>query len=166
LTQPLPTSFGNRPAPLEHSASVPAAAAWLGGLGLVPFVALSIASVLFTGELRARSLFGLLAYGAVILSFLGGIHWGLAIAPAAARGDHSIDARHLGVSVVPSLAGWLALLLRDHGGVAILAAAFTASLFVDIMSTRQGQSPAWYPRLRVPLTVIVVASLLAAQLAA
>ena len=46
---------------------VPNAAAWLGGLGLLPFIALSLASGLATGPLKATALQGLLFYGAVIL---------------------------------------------------------------------------------------------------
>ena len=62
-------------------AAVPAMAAWLGGLGALPFVGLAVAVVGLEGPARAVVVQALLGYGAVILSFLGGIHWGLAIAP-------------------------------------------------------------------------------------
>ena len=68
-------------------AQVPAAAAWLGGLGLVPFVGLSIASQAIEGDLKTAALRGLLAYGAVILSFLGGIHWGAAMTRSISQTD-------------------------------------------------------------------------------
>jgi hypothetical protein len=41
-------------------------------------------------------------YGALILSFLGGIHWGFATAGFA-------SAKHFLVSVIPSLWAWVAL---------------------------------------------------------
>jgi hypothetical protein len=55
---------------------VPTAAAWLDSLGLLPFVGLSLAFGLATGPLKATAAQGLLGYGSVILSFLGGIYWG------------------------------------------------------------------------------------------
>lgn len=143
---------------------VPNAAAWLGGLGLLPFIALSLASGLATGPLKATALQGLLFYGAVILSFLGGIHWGAEMMRSAARADHGIDANRLTISVVPSLIGWAALLLDARYGLVLLAAGFAAQLLVDLRATRQGLAPSWYPKLRKPLTTIVVATLVAALL--
>ena len=57
---------------------VPPAAAVLGLAGVLPFVAAAVGS-LQPGPLGAFALTALIAYGAVILSFLGGIHWGMAI---------------------------------------------------------------------------------------
>ena len=56
--------------------------------------------------------FGLRAYGAVILSFLGGIQWGLAIR----NSDGNARTRQgltpiLTVSIVPSLIGWTGLVV-------------------------------------------------------
>lgn len=58
---------------------VPPAAAALGLAGVLPFAATALASLAAApwGDL---ALLALLAYGAVILSFLGGIEWGLASA--------------------------------------------------------------------------------------
>lgn len=143
-------------------ARVPAAAAWLGGLGLVPFVGLSIASQAIEGDLKTAALRGLLAYGAVILSFLGGIHWGAAMTRSISQTDHGIDAVRLGISVVPSLVGWASLLIDARYGLALLAVGFAANLLLDIRSTRQGLVPPWYRRLRQPLTMIVVVALIVA----
>lgn len=141
---------------------VPPAAGWLGGLGAVPFVALAAAVALLDGPPRGLAVQALAAYGAVILSFLGGIHWGLAIAtPAAGETGSGLTAR-LAWSVVPSLAGWAALLVPPTIGLFGLAAAFAAMLGFDLLATRAGDTPAWYPRLRIPLTLAVVGSLLLA----
>lgn len=145
------------------SAGVPAAAAWLGGLGVVPFVALSAASQLTSGDLKRVAIDALMAYGAVILSFLGGIHWGSAMADREPDTDRPIDAGRLCLSVVPSLAGWLALLLKAESGLAVLAFAFAGTLLLDLRSARKGLAPPWYPKLRKPLTMIVVSALLVAQ---
>lgn len=141
---------------------VPAAAAWLGGLGLVPFVGLSLACGLADGPLKATAAQGLLGYGAVILSFLGGIHWGAAMARSAARTDVEIDAMRLAISVLPSLAGWAALWLEVRHGLALLAVTFILVLVLDVRWSRQDLAPPWYPKLRMPLTTIVVAALILA----
>ena len=84
---------------------VPPAAKWLGASGVIPFITLAIAVLFLEGADQEAAYFAIAAYGAVILSFLGGIHWGLAVAD----GDQvAVDAANfirLGGSVVPSLIG-------------------------------------------------------------
>jgi hypothetical protein len=142
---------------------VPASAAWLGGLGAVPFIALAGASPFVDEAVRPSAIQALLAYGAVILSFLGGIHWGLAIAAAISQAG-TLAAR-LTLSVMPSLAGWVALLLAGRAGLLLLAIAVAAMLMVDLRATRRGEAPLWYPKLRIPLSGVVVLSLLVGALA-
>ncbi len=51
----------------------------LGALGLIPFIVLSLAMLFGAATLLSfPTASALSAYGAVILSFLGGIRWGLA----------------------------------------------------------------------------------------
>jgi hypothetical protein len=138
---------------------VPLSAAWLGGLGALPFIGLASAMPFLTGGPRTLVADALVAYGATILSFLGGIHWGLAIAPHNGAVRAKLSARLI-LSVIPSLAAWAALLVADTTGLFILALAVAAMLWVDIRATRAGEAPPWYPNLRIPLTCIVVAALL------
>ena len=138
---------------------VPAAAKWLGALGAIPFVFLAVAAPFLEAPVQERAHFALVAYGAVILSFLGGIHWGLAIAGAGPVQSNRTTFARLGVSVVPSLVGWSALLLSGQLGLLVLAAAFLGLLLFDLHASRKAQAPAWYPKLRWPLTVVVAASL-------
>ncbi len=145
-------------------AKVPASAAWLGGLGALPFLGLGLATTWLKGDLRVIAAHALAAYGAVILSFLGGVHWGLAVAPGGDAGRGRLTGRLI-VSVVPSLVAWPALLIGGRGGLLLLAVAFAAMLLVDLRATRLAQAPAWYPSLRIPLTVAVVASLVLGFLA-
>lgn len=51
----------------------------IGYSGLIPFIGLSAMSVLWRDIHHSTVLFSLLAYGATIISFLGAIHWGLAM---------------------------------------------------------------------------------------
>jgi hypothetical protein len=121
---------------------------------------LSVVGVSLQGRISEQAVLALAAYGAVIISFLGGIHWGMAIADL--RGSQTVSTfnRRLGISVIPALAGWGALFLPPPYGFLILAAAFVSILFFDVQATRKSEAPAWYPRLRWPLTAVVATSLL------
>lgn len=131
--------------------AVPPIAAALGYAGAIPFLvgAAAVALALLPPT-------PLLAYGAVILAFMGGIHWGLGM-PGSAP-----DAGRLALSVVPALLGWAALLLGGRPGLLLLAVAFLGLLALELATTRSGVAPSWYPTLRVPLTAVVVTSLLLA----
>lgn len=138
---------------------VPSAAGWLGGLGATPFIGLAGAMPFLHGAPRMFVAHALLSYGAIILSFLGGIHWGLAMDSASREDNRRFPAR-IALSVMPSLAGWVALLVPETSGLFILATAIAVMLWVDIWATRAGYAPSWYPKLRIPLTCVVVATLI------
>jgi hypothetical protein len=147
-------------------ASHPAVA--YGLAGLVPFVVLAGLPWLLPLQQAALAMFALLAYGAVILSFLGAVHWGLALAGAipgsaagrnaAGRGVRASWSR-LGLAVLPALLAWVALLLPPALGLAALAAGFAFAWLVDRAAARAGLVPAWYLPLRSLLTLCVLLSL-------
>ena len=138
---------------MSNAPPIPPAARWLGFAGLLPFGAAALAALLPRMPLHGLALTALLAYGAVILSFLGGVRWGLAMAAAT---PGALPAQ-LGLSVLPSLLGWAALLLPPAAGLVLLAAGFLAMLLAD---RREALAPAWYKRLRLPLSLGAMASLL------
>ena len=144
---------------MDRDNNVPQSAAWLGGLGALPFIGLAGAASYLDSAPRMFVIHALVAYGAIILSFLGGIHWGLAIGSRSEVDDPAIRTRLI-VSIVPSLAAWVALLVLESTGLLLLAAAVAAMLWVDIRATREGHAPPWYPKLRIPLTCVVVAALM------
>lgn len=134
------------------------ATAWfLAGLGAVPFVGMALAGV-FWPELAATQLGGenaFLGYGAVILSFMGGIRWGRALSleePALAAGQMIL-------SVAPSLAAWLALLIDRPWSLVLLMACFALQAIWDLRSAGNGLLPHWFARLRLAISVIVIASI-------
>jgi hypothetical protein len=133
-----------------HPETPPAARA-LGLAGLVPFWVAALAVVFAEGEVEAAALRAQVAYGAVILTFLGGVHWGLA--------PHETGWARLGWGVAPSLLGWIALLMAPRPALALLAASLAAALFVDLRSLGAGVSAAWYLPLRRLLTAAAVASI-------
>ena len=130
---------------------VPSIARWLGGLGAVPFIVLAVAMPLLADTTRILTANGLLAYGAVILSFLGGVHWGLAIQFQRSSDQGELESR-LTLSVIPSLVGWVALLVGQPTGLLILAIAIfgqasSAKLRVGIRDFAFRSPPSWLRRL-------------------
>jgi glutaredoxin len=118
----------------------------LGYGGLVPFAA-TAAMIAGTWQ-TALALDALLAYGAVILSFVGAVHWGFALR------DGRRQARALVTSVIPSLAAWASLLLPT--ALAGLAAQMTAFALWHGWERLAGFLPPRYLALRLRLTIIVV----------
>jgi len=151
--------------PLSSPSEVPPAAKWLGALGVIPFVFLALASSFLEAARQEPAQLALAAYGAVIVSFLVGIHWGLAMAGAGSDQNSGATFARLGASVIPSLIGWGALLVSGSLGLLVMAAAFFGTLLFDWHASRMAQVPAWYLTLRWPLTAVVVASLTLAALA-
>lgn len=131
--------------------------AWALGLaGLIPFVALAGLQWLSPPGWRMLAGLALLAYGAVIVSFLGGIHWGLAL--------REPSARQLLWAVTPSLLAWLAVLLDQPAGPVVLALSLVLCLWVDQRTYPRLGLQAWLP-LRRLLTLVATASVLSAVMA-
>ena len=136
----------------------------LGYAGLLPFAAGAALALFGPPPWRGTALTALAAYGAVILSFLGAVHWGLALrAPA---GEASAAWPRLGLGVLPALVGWVALLLPMRFGLALLAAAVMIAALVETAAARRGLVPDSYLGLRWPLSVGAAACLLLGAYAA
>gem|GEM_PF-5975963 len=94
----------------------------------------------------------LLAYGAVILAFVGAIHWGLAMSA-----DRPL-AEPFYASVLPALVGWIALLMPPLMGLPVLIAGFIAWRVWEHRAAPVAL-PSWFRRLRSVLTVGAVLGL-------
>lgn len=128
---------------------VPALPRWLGATGVIPFIALAFLTWVPNPHL-AMAAQALLAYGAVILSFVGALHWGLAMSAQALQPQ---DRNRLYVgSVVPALLAWGALLLPQAWAVAILLAGLWGHYAQDRRLARVMALPEWYLPLRLALT--------------
>lgn len=140
----------------------PPLAVALGLAGLVPFVSGALGLWAIPEEWRGRVMEELLSYAAVILAFMGAIHWGLAM-----RAEESSDKApvQLGMSVIPPLLGWFALSLPINLALPVFFLAFTALYFADLWAVNQGLAPVWYPALRKPLSIVVIVSLAVAWVA-
>jgi len=143
----------------DTDTQIPTGAKWLGFSGLIPFIGCTLAVALTSEPYKSFALSLLLGYGAVILSFLGGVHWGLAVAPGASEEKLT---KLLVLSVIPSLIAWAALFLQDRLALIVLALAIAMVLVLDRMSVREGRAPSWFMALRRYLSTGAIASLLLA----
>ena len=107
------------------SAQPPVAAPRLGYLALVPFV---LGAALVWGvraDAHAHVTAALSAYAAVVLAFIGAIHWGLAM-----RTERPAP-RLLAWGVVPALVAWVAVLMPPDAGLVIHGAMLVVCYAVD-----------------------------------
>lgn len=137
------------------SVTPPTWAARLGWAGVVPFAAGTVFALVLPLGPAVLALSAVLAYGAAILSFLGGVRWGLAVAQV---GGPATPARWIN-AVLPALVGWIANMMALAPGLALLTLAFVAAYFFDAAAVRDGEAPRWYGALRRPLSAVVVACL-------
>ncbi|HBH39508.1 MAG TPA: DUF3429 domain-containing protein [Curvibacter sp.] len=137
----------------------PRVVALLGYGGLLPFVVGALGLLLLPkGHALWQAM--LLGYAAIILSFVGALHWGFAMSAPAANAP-----RLYTWSVVPALLGWLALLLPgvlpllgsdSRTGTAMAAVllilAYAAHYLQDRRLGRVQPLPHWYLPLRLRLS--------------
>lgn len=97
----------------------------LGYAGLVPFVAGAALVWLVWPEAHPYATLALATYAATIVSFLGGIHWGVAF-----RSDEPDPAR-FAWGVVPSLVAWVAVVMPPDAGLVVLGAMLVVCYAVD-----------------------------------
>jgi Protein of unknown function (DUF3429) len=141
---------------------IPRPALLLGLAGLIPFLwsaatTLSPALASWAGQMLSPMYLGAyvgLTYGTVILSFMSGVLWGFA---TKAEGREAAIAYTL--SVIPAL--WAFFMVSDASDTSaiFLAAGFVGLLLLDAMFQAWGLAPRWWLRLRVMLTVVVLACL-------
>ncbi|MBL8380968.1 MAG: DUF3429 domain-containing protein [Burkholderiales bacterium] len=140
---------------MQHLSSrertAPSTVVWLGYGGLAPFVALTLMLVLDPQRAPMWS-DALAGYGAVILSFVGALHWGFAM--TAAGLDGAQRTRAFVWSVVPALMAWPATVLPGPYASAILLPGFGLHLVEDHRQAGHAILPAWYLPLRWRLTIV------------
>ena len=141
--------------------------------GAIPFVALMLLTLGDGYSLRVDiSTVFLMLYASAILSFLGGIRFGMEV-----REPGPGAAANLAWSVVPSLLAWgltgltyLAVIGGNAGfvgwGFALFALCFVLQYLWDAASVRAGEAPKWYRPMRARITLVVVPTLVIAAFAA
>ncbi len=142
----------------ENPVALPRTVAWLGYGGLLPFLALTPASLLdhHHGAVWSDALY---ASGAIILSFIGALHWGLAMSlPELTERQRSAC---FAWSVVPALIAWPAVLFSPPLAAPLLVVGFIAHYLQDRRLASQAKLPGWYLPLRLRLSSVAVVCLIA-----
>jgi hypothetical protein len=127
----------------------------LGLAGLIPFWGLTFIVIFAEKSLSFSALKLQIAYGAVILSFLGGIHWGIAV--------HSIEKAtwpRMGWGIILSLVGWGAIFIPHIYSLVLLGLALISALVVDLQLVDNYSEGAWYRTLRFILSFGAISALL------
>jgi hypothetical protein len=126
----------------------------LGYAGLAPFVLCAALLWIVHTDLQPWLAIALSSYAALIASFLGGIHWGMAAQrPAQEQRFHYLW------GVTPSLVAWVALLMPAYAGLPLLAMLLIVCYLVDQRSYAAAGWRAWLP-LRLRLTGVAAISCL------
>ena len=138
----------------EANPALSAAAIWSGYAGVIPFVVCLLGVLLAPGpEWRLRAQQAAVDFGAVILSFVGALLWGLALA-GRLRGD----GRTIIASVLPSVLAALALGLGGQRALALLVVGFGLFWLYEHHQLRD-RLPADYLSMRRNLTLSVCGTL-------
>ncbi|PSR97367.1 hypothetical protein BD289DRAFT_384407 [Coniella lustricola] len=172
----------NRVAEAIDLKSVPPLSYTLGFAGTIPYFATSLATVflswnlnttwpsqsqflnhfLMSHEAAAHYLHLLepiqVGYGAVIISFLGAIHWGLEYAEK--HVDINRSRFRYGLGVLAPVIAWPTVMLPVQFALTAQFAAFTFMYFMDTRAGVRGWTPQWYSTYRFVLTFIVGSALL------
>lgn len=167
--------------------SVPRASYLFGFAGTIPYLSTALASLYLTWNLStpwptdsnllnsflmshetAHYLLALLepiqiGYGAVILTFLGAVHWGLELGEKAPAQPRTKFRYAMGLAA-PVLA-WPTIMLPMQWAMITQFFGFVSLYFADARSTTRGWTPHWYTTYRFVLTAIVGASIVVTLIA-
>lgn len=137
--------------PIGDDHDIPELPLALGLAGLAPFLGLSLALALTSGEaFGIAATPALLGYGACILSFLGGVHWGLALRHPA----REMRAYLYAIAIAPPLWAWAGLLVGGASGLGMLAAGLALHGVLDASQSGRFAAPRWYAKLRLLLAAL------------
>ncbi|PGH11669.1 hypothetical protein AJ80_07036 [Polytolypa hystricis UAMH7299] len=154
---------------------VPKDALYLGMAGVIPYLVTSVQTAYLAWEMNNAVTTGSgvymsgataellmdviepiqIGYGAVILSFLGAVHWGLEWAGYGGKAGW----RRYGTGVIAPAVAWPTLLMPAEYALITQFCAFTFLYYNDARAAIKGWTPAWYPIYRFALTFVVGASI-------
>ncbi|MCO4825341.1 DUF3429 domain-containing protein [Amylibacter sp.] len=127
----------------------------LTALGVAPFVIGSIGA--YTDTVLTlfpyRSVESVIHYGIIILSFMTGILWGFA-----SKDDGKSSYAYI-TSVLPALYVFFFVVGTDADRLEALMFGFAIILSIDLSFQQAKLAPNWWMSLRIPATLVVLASL-------
>src|SRR6202044_1986970 len=122
---------------------MPAIAIAFSLLGLVPLVFFAFGAVGHIPETAERMLVSLIDYAALILSFAGGVHWGLALLPGAVR-----PSVRFGAGVLPLIVAWVGLVVAQMVSptvaLAVLVLGYLATVLTEHRAAQKLLVPSGY----------------------
>ena len=119
----------------------------LGYAGLLPFVLGAALIWIVRADAQPYVAAALSAYAAVIVSFLGGIHWGLGFRSQPAEASRFVW------GVLPSLIASVGVVMPPYAGLVVLGVALIGCYLVDRRVYPRHGAAAWLT-LRFRLTVV------------
>ena len=139
-----------------NTAKVPANSLILGYGPMLPLVLAGAGAWLFGGE-RAHTLISLaIIWGALILTFIGGVRRGYGFGNALA----STAAEIVAAMLYFTLAGLALLAWRPDAALGLLALGFAVAAVLDTRAAMRGDAPAHFARLRRPQLGLGIVGLL------
>ncbi|KAI6037914.1 hypothetical protein EDC04DRAFT_2570570 [Pisolithus marmoratus] len=90
-------------------------------------------------------------YGAVLLSFLGALHWGMEIAGYGGYKGY----RRLCLGVAPAIVAWSTITLEPMSALLCQWLGFVGLWYADNRATAAGWTPVWYSQYRFYLSLLV-----------
>ncbi len=133
----------------------------LGHAGLAPFVLLALLLWLLSGQEQVFVSVALAGYAALIVSFLGGVHWGIvwmaAQRPATGHTPHLQPRQHLLWGITPSLLAWPGVLMPPFAGLAWLGFVLVLCYLADRTLYPRAGLQAWLT-LRFRLSAVAALS--------
>ncbi|KAI8957625.1 hypothetical protein F5Y11DRAFT_360679 [Daldinia sp. FL1419] len=161
--------------------SVPKEPYFLGLAGTLPYLATSVSTVYLSWDLNtvwpttsnfinsilvshdtAQQLLSIiepiqLGYGAIIISFLGAVHWGMEYTEKIPDRDRTRF--RYGLGVLAPIVAWPTLLMPMDFALTTQFAAFVMLYFADSRATVKAWVPSWYGSYRFVLTAVVGAAI-------
>lgn len=135
------------------AATGPRLARALGAAGLLPQIMVVLVLLSHNSELRFSALALGYAYAALILSFLGGLWWGLAARAQTPPAWLWIAAVAPSLVALASAVPWATGEPWPGPSLYVLGFGLIASLGVDWLLVRSEIAPAWWMGLRMPLSL-------------
>lgn len=127
----------------------------LGFAGLIPFVTPTLFMAV-TESYCPELAYAQLAYGATIISFLGGARWGFALPESSPAKP---DWMNLANSVVPALLAWVTMLMSDSLVPAVVTVIMGLGISLHYDLSLLPTYPSWFKALRSILTTVAFFSL-------
>lgn len=124
-------------------------------LGMAPMVLMALLMWLVYDELHGFVAVAMTSYCGIVLSFLGGIHWGIGL-----RTGLDAPKFHFIWGAVVAFLGWFSVLMHPAAGLPFLALLFVICYFVDERTWERAGLSEWLT-LRFHATVAAVGSCVA-----